>query len=261
LSISVIPGTKRTVESLIDITERKKLEEQMFNTEKLASIGTLAAGVAHEINNPLAIILGFTDLLMEKFPENPESYDILKTIQKQGNNAKRIVENLLSFVRYKEHREEDVDINKNIEELLAVKGNTLSLHNISVVKDLGESLPMVRGDPNELQQVFFNIMNNAVPVMKGGGRLTIQTRSINTEGGQNIEIRISDTGVGIEPEHRARIFDPLFTTKKVGEGTGLGLTVSYAIVKKYGGSLTFETKTKEESPDSGTTFMITLPAI
>jgi len=261
LSISVIPGTKRTVESLIDITERKKLEEQMFNTEKLASIGTLAGGVAHEINNPLAIILGFTDLLMEKFSENPESYDILKTIQKQGNNAKRIVENLLSFVRYKEHREEDVDVNKNIEELLAVKGNTLSLHNISVVKDLGESLPMVRGDPNELQQVFFNIMNNAVPVMKGGGRLTIQTRSINTEGGQNIEIRISDTGSGIEPEHRARIFDPLFTTKKVGEGTGLGLTVSYAIVKKYGGSLTFETKTKEESPDSGTTFMITLPAI
>jgi PAS domain S-box-containing protein len=261
LSLSIIPGTKKTVESLLDITERKKLEEQMFHTEKLASIGTLAAGVAHEINNPLAIMLGFADLLLEKFPENSEVNDILKTIQKQGNNAKRIVENLLSFVRYKEHREEDVDINKSIEEVLAVKGNTLTINNISLIKVLEESLPLVRGEPNELQQVLFNIINNAIPVMKGGGTLTIQTRSINKDERKNIEIRVSDTGTGIKPENRARIFDPLFTTKKVGEGTGLGLTVSYAIAKKYGGSITFETKVKEESPHHGTTFIITLPAI
>jgi PAS domain S-box-containing protein len=261
LSVSMIPGTKKTVESLIDITERKKLEEQMFQTEKLASIGTLAAGVAHEINNPLAVILGFAEILIEKFPEDSDYYDILKTIQKQGNNAKRIVENLLSFVRYKEHREEDVDINKSIEEGLVVKGNTLSLNNIVVMKYLDQSLPPVRGDYNELQQVFFNIINNAIPAMKGGGTLTVQTRSVNTGGEQFVEIRIADTGVGIKPEHRARIFDPLFTTKKVGEGTGLGLTVSYAIIKKYGGSITFETKVKEESPDSGTIFVITFPAL
>jgi PAS domain S-box-containing protein len=261
LSVSIIPGTKKTVESLIDITERKKLEEQMLHTEKLASIGTLAAGVAHEINNPLAIILGFTDLLMEKSPAESEFYDMLKTIQKQGNNAKRIVENLLSFVRYREHREEAVDINKSIEEVLAVKGNTLSICNISVVKDLGESVPPVRGDLNELQQVFFNIINNAIPSMKGGGRLTIQTRLLYGEGARNAEIRISDTGSGIRPEHRSRIFDPLFTTKKVGEGTGLGLTVSYAIIRKYGGSITFETRLRDEGPDPGTTFIITFPAM
>jgi PAS domain S-box-containing protein len=259
MSVSIIPGTKRTVESLIDITERKKLEEQMLHTEKLASIGTLAAGVAHEINNPLAIILGFTDLLLEKFSDDPASYNILNTIQKQGNNAKRIVENLLSFVRYKEHKEEDVDINKSIDEVLAIKGNTFSINNISVIRKMEESLPMARGYPNELQQVFFNIINNSIPAMEGGGTLTIETRSINTNTGENIVISISDTGVGIRPEHRSRIFDPLFTTKKVGEGTGLGLTVSYAIVKKYGGSITFETKIKEESPNSGTTFIITLP--
>jgi PAS domain S-box-containing protein len=261
LSVSMIPGTKKTVESLLDITERKKLEEQMLHTEKLASIGTLAAGVAHEINNPLAVILGFTELLLEKSPQNSETYDLLETIQKQGNNAKRIVENLLSFVRYKEHREEDVDINKCIEEVLTVKGNNLSINNISVIKKMDKTMFMFRGDPNEIQQVFFNIINNAIPVMKGGGTLTIQTRSITLNGDNYVEIRISDTGAGIRPEHRSRIFDPLFTTKKVGEGTGLGLTVSYAIAKKYGGSITFETKVKEESPDSGTTFIITLPAL
>jgi PAS domain S-box-containing protein len=260
-SVSLIPGTGKTVESLIDITDRKKLAEQMLHTEKLASIGTLAAGVAHEINNPLAVILGFTELLMEKLPEDSEAYDMMKTIQKQGNNAKRIVENLLSFVRYREHREEEIDVNKCIDEVLAVKGNALSINNISVVKDMDESVPFIRGDPNELQQVFFNIINNAIPIMKGGGRLTIRTRPIEREGMRDVEVRISDTGAGISPEHRSRIFDPLFTTKKVGEGTGLGLTVSYAIVKKYGGDIIFETRVKDEAPDSGTTFIVTLPAI
>lgn len=260
-SVSLIPGTGKSVESLIDITDRKKMEEQMLHTEKLASIGTLAAGVAHEINNPLAVILGFTELLMENSPGDSEAYDMLKTIQKQGNNAKRIVENLLSFVRYREHREEEIEVNKCIDEVLAVKGNNLSINNISVVKDMEESIPFIRGDPNELQQVFFNIINNAIPVMKGGGRLTIRTRQIEREGLREVEVRISDTGAGIRPEHRSRIFDPLFTTKKVGEGTGLGLTVSYAIVKKYGGDIIFETRVKNETPDSGTTFIVTLPAM
>jgi PAS domain S-box-containing protein len=242
-----------------DITVRKKLEEQMFQTQKLASIGTLAAGVAHEINNPLAIILGFTEILLEKVPQNSEFNDLLKTIQKHGNNAKRIVENLLSFARFKERKKEEVDISKCIESVIAIGGNGLSLNNISIKRDMEESLPMAKGDPDELQQVFFNIINNATHSMKEGGSLTIQTRFEDDR--RNIKIKISDTGIGIKPEHRSRIFDPLFTTKKVGEGTGLGLTVSYAIVKKYAGEITFETRTKEESPDSGTTFVITLPTI
>jgi PAS domain S-box-containing protein len=259
LNVSLIPGTKKTVESILDITERKKMEEQMLHTEKLASIGTFAAGVAHEINNPLAVILGFTDLLLEKAPEDSESHDLLKTIQKQGNNAKRIVENLLSFVRYKEHREEDVDINKSIEEIFIVKGNAFTINKISVIREMEETLPVIRGDPNELQQVFFNIINNAIAAMKGGGKLTIRTKEREIENRKGVEISIMDTGPGIKPEHRQRIFDPLFTTKKVGEGTGLGLTVSYAIVKKYGGTLICETKVSEETSDPGTTFVITLP--
>jgi signal transduction histidine kinase len=116
----------------------------MFHTEKLASIGTLAAGVAHEINNPLGVILGFTELLLEKVSADSEYYEILKTIMKQGNNAKKIVENLLSFVRYREPREEKVDIDKIIKEVLTLKGNTLTINNISVNRKMMESLPMVK---------------------------------------------------------------------------------------------------------------------
>lgn len=243
-----------------DITERMSMHEQMCHTEKLASMGTLAAGVAHEINNPLAIILGFTDLLLEKAPTGSDEHDMLKTIEKQGLNAKRVVENLLSFARRTEHREENVDVNKSIEEVLAVVGNTLSVNKIKLVKNLARDLPAARGEPEEFQQVFINIINNAVAAMKKGGVLTVATRMVVDEG-RGIEVRIADTGTGIRKEHRSRIFDPLFTTKKVGEGTGLGLSVSYGIVTKYGGSITFRTKTADEARETGTTFIVTLPAI
>ncbi len=242
-----------------DITERKKIEQQMAHTEKLASVGTLAAGVAHEINNPLTIVLGFTDLLLEKTPPDSEEYELLKTIEKQGFNAKRIVENLLSFARYTEHKEEKVNINENIVAVLAVVGNNLAINKIMVQCDMSDSLPLVKGDPGELQQVFFNIITNSVSVMKGGGILGVATRTIDE--GRDVEIRISDTGPGIPKEHRAKIFDPFFTTKKVGEGTGLGLSISYAIISKHGGTMQFRTKTKEEANTTGTTFIITLPAI
>ncbi len=238
-----------------DITERKKMEEQMSHTEKLASMGTLAAGVAHEINNPLAIILGFTDLLLEKAATGSEEHDILTTIERQATNAKRVVENLLSFARHKEYKEEEIDFNKNIETVLAVMRNTLLLNRISVDQYMQDDLPAIKVDSGELQQVFFNIINNAIYAMKDGGVLTIITKAFNNQ----VEIRFADTGPGIKKEYRTRIFDPLFTTKEVGKGTGLGLSVSYGIITKHGGSITFETKTKEESEETGTTFIITLP--
>ena len=242
-----------------DVTQRRKNEEQMIYTEKLASMGTLAAGVAHEINNPLAIILGFTDMLLEKKLADPEAYDLLKTIEKQALNAKRVVEKLLSFARHSEHKEEDVDINKNIEEVLDVIGRTITLNKITTIKDFAAALPFVRGEPGEFQQVFFNLISNAIAAMKGGGVLTISTTPVDQ--GRTVEVRISDTGHGIKHEHRTKIFDPLFTTKKVGEGTGLGLSVTYGIITHHGGTITFETRTKEESESPGTTFIITLPAV
>ncbi len=243
-----------------DITERRKMEEQMYHTEKLASLGTMAAGVAHEINNPLAIILGFTEMLAEKVPPDSESYEILKTMEKQGLNAQRIVSNLLSFARFSEPKEEEIDVRETIKAILAVEGNTLALYNIFVEKDIEKPLPNVKGDPGEIQQVLFNIISNAISAMKErGGILKVLTRTVDSE--RNIEVRISDTGRGVKKEHRVKIFDPFFTTKKVGEGTGLGLAISYALVSKHGGTITFETKTEEESKETGTTFIVTLPAV
>jgi two-component system NtrC family sensor kinase len=238
-----------------DISERKEMEEHSYYMEKLAAMGTLAAGVAHEINNPLAVILGFTDILLEKVQPDSDEYDILKTIEKQGLNAKRVVENLLSFARHKEQNQEPINVNEGIESVLNVMGNTLVVNKISVKRQYEENLPAIIGDTGELQQVFFNIINNAIYAMQGGGILTITTKSLN----EKVELKIADTGCGIKKEHTKRIFDPLFTTKEVGKGTGLGLSVSYGIVKKHGGSITFDTKTKEESEEPGTTFIIDFP--
>ena len=240
----------------ITVTKKKEIEEQMYHTEKLASMGTLAAGVAHEINNPLAIILGFSDLLLERYPPESDEYGMLKTIEKHALNAKKVVQGLLSFARYTDQKEEVCDLNKDIELVLNVVKNALTLNNIKIVKELQSELPTIKGDPGKFQQVFLNLINNSIHAMKEGGTLSIKTKLLDSN---NIEIRFSDTGDGIAPEHRNKIFDPLFTTKKVGEGTGLGLSVCYGIISQHGGKITFETKTKEESSTTGTTFIITLP--
>ncbi len=240
----------------ITVTKKKEIEEQMYHTEKLASMGTLAAGVAHEINNPLAIILGFSDLLLEQTSPDSSEYTMLKTIEKHALNAKKVVEGLLSFARYSDQKEETCDINKNIEVVLSVVKNALALNNIRIKKELQSNLPPVQGDPGKFQQVFLNLINNSIHAMKDGGELRIQTNILDKE---NIEVRFGDTGHGIKFEFRNKIFDPLFTTKKVGEGTGLGLSVCYGIITKQGGKITFESKTKDESSTPGTTFIITLP--
>lgn len=250
-NIYAVLGISRDITAI----KEKEKEEQRYSVEKLASMGTLAAGVAHEINNPLGIILGFTDLLLEK--KNPESqeYEYLKTVEKQALNAKKVVENLLRFARYTEHKEELIDVNNSIETILAVVKNTLFMNKISLKQKLQKELPKVKVDAGELEQVFLNLINNAIQAMKDGGTLTVQTSSHD----DYVEMQFSDTGHGIEKEHRSRIFDPLFTTKKVGEGTGLGLSVSYGIITKYGGAITFKTKTQNEAEIPGTTFIITLP--
>ena len=163
-----------------DITDRRTIEEQSYHTEKLASLGTLAAGVAHEINNPLTVILGFSDLLLEKAEKGSEAEEALRTIETYGNKARKVVENLLAFARRKEHSEDEVDVNACLEAVLAVLGNYLLVNRISIrTHALSPDLPPVRGDADELQQVFLNIINNAVYAMKaeGGGELSVESRT------------------------------------------------------------------------------------
>lgn len=244
-----------------DITDRKSLEKQLINTEKLASMGTLAAGVAHEINNPLGIILGFCDLLIERMEPGTMEYNDLKTIERHGLHCKSIVERLLSFARISEETEEEsCDINANVESILSVVRHTLQINNIRLVTHLAEELPPVHGDPRGLQQVLLNLISNAMYAMNGmeSGTLSVTTR-LGADAAA-VETVVADTGCGIRKEFMNKIFDPFFTTKKVGDGTGLGLSVSYGIITRYGGVIQCESYTEEERPGRpGTVFTVVLP--
>jgi two-component system, NtrC family, sensor kinase len=243
-----------------DVTARKNMEDQLINMEKLASVGTLAAGVAHEINNPIAVILGFNEILLEQTADMPDIQETLKIIEEEGFKCKKIVENLLTFARTPERTETSTDINEALGKMVIVVKNTLLTNKIRLESDITPNLPKVQGDPKELQQVFINLINNAVGAMKGGGVLKIKTRLIAD--GQRIGIEFEDTGSGIPKKDQPKIFDPFFTTKKVGEGTGLGLSMSYGIIKKFGGDISFVSYPAEEYPEKhGTTFTVQLSVV
>jgi two-component system NtrC family sensor kinase len=240
-----------------DITENKNLERQLINAEKLASMGTLAAGVAHEVNNPLGVILGFCDLLLRKKDKNSQEYEDLKTIERQGLHCKQVVENLLSFARLGEGEAEYADVNQGIEDIIKVVKHTLEMHDIELELSLTENLPLAQGDPRQLQQVFLNLVNNAVSAMSGGGTLKIRTYLERAT--RKAVIQVEDDGIGIKEEHMDRIFEPFFTTKPEGEGTGLGLFVSYGIITKFGGTIDCRSHQSPSMKPRGTIFTIKLP--
>ncbi len=243
-----------------DVTERKAMEDRMINMEKLASVGTLAAGVAHEINNPVAVILGFTEHLLEQTAALPEIHETLQIVEEEGLKCKKIVENLLSFARTPERTESSTEINKILEKMLAVVKNTLLLKKVRLESSFAPDVNRAKGDPRELQQVFINLINNAMGAMRGGGSLQVTT--FLTPDQQRVAIEFSDTGSGIPREIQPKIFDPFFTTKETGEGTGLGLSMSYGIITKFGGTIMFTSYPVEEYPEKhGTTFTVYLPVI
>ena len=241
-----------------DITEYKNLERQLINAEKLASLGTLAAGVAHEINNPMGVILGFCDLLLEKTEKGSQNYEDLKIIERQGLHCKEVVQNLLSFARQNKESSEYADLNPCLGEIVNVVKHTLEMNDIDLITDFGSNIPPVKCDSRQLQQVFLNLINNALAAMEDGGQLSIRTRL--DRGRRKAMVQLRDTGTGIAPEHMDRIFEPFFTTKPDGKGTGLGLFVSYGIVAKYGGTIDCVSHTANTSEGgTGTTFTIMLP--
>jgi len=238
-----------------DVTESKHMEAQLFNTQKLASLGELSAGVAHEINNPIAIILGFTEMLLEKTKKGTREFEILTAIERQGDNCKRIVEKLLAFARISKKSTHMTNVKATLQRILDVVENTLLTKKIDLKTELPDAMPKVHGDSQELEQVFLNIINNAVAAMKGGGILAISTKLDRS----HVQVDIQDTGTGIPPENIHKIFEPFFTTKDVGEGTGLGLSVSYGIVKKIGGDISVKNLHPAISSHTGALFTILLP--
>jgi len=247
------PGERcGTILILDDVTARVRLEEQLQHTEKMASVGLLAAGVAHEVNTPLAGISSYTQLLRGQLDETDPRQQVLEKIEKQSFRAAKIINGLLNFSRSSGTEFEQVDVNRVLIDVLSLVEHQLEGSRIRVRKELAAELPCVRGNANRLQQVFFNLVLNARDAMPSGGWLTLATSGENG----SVLVEVKDTGHGIRREHIRRIYDPFFTTKGMGRGTGLGLSVSYGIVQEHGGAIFVDS-----TPGQGTTFQVTLPAL
>jgi len=237
---------------ITDVTEDKKLSKHLAQTERMASIGQLAAGVAHEINNPLGVILCYSDLITRNRESTEQIREDSQIIQKHANSCKKIVESLLYFSRASNTQMREADIHQCLQEVLMVLQNQMKKQSISVATSLDSAIENVVFDEDKIKQVFMNLILNGVQAMPEGGILSLATRMKKETG--MIEIEVTDTGVGIANDHLDKIFEPFFTTKDRGQGTGLGLSVSYGIIKQHNGQITVSSQ-----PASGTTFSITLP--
>jgi signal transduction histidine kinase len=236
---------------LDDITERIQLEQQLLQTEKLTSLGLLAAGVAHEVNTPLAVISNYIQMLAKQLPGDDSRQRIIEKIVKQTFRASEIVNNLLNFSRTGAGEFGAVNLNEVIEETLTLVAHPFRAAHVSVIKSFEDNLPPVKGSGNRLQQVFLNLFLNARDAMPSGGMLEVRTASQNG----SVEVEVTDTGTGIPDEYLRRIFDPFFTTKAIGRGTGLGLSVSYGIVQEHNGRMEVRS-----TPGKGTSFHLEFPA-
>ncbi len=252
--------SRRMVGKIAQVDQEKQLmNEQIVETGKLASVGELAAGIAHEINNPVAIMVEeagwIEDLLEEDDLKESKSLEefqrALKQIETQGRRCKEITHKLLSFARKTDSRVKEVDLNELIEEIVALSAQRARYSNVSVNMNLGKDIPPLQAAQTELQQVFLNLINNALDAMeKNGGSIDITTALA----GDRVVVTLADTGPGIPAANLGRIFDPFYTTKPVGKGTGLGLAICYGIIKKMGGDIEVRSVV-----DRGTTFRITIP--
>jgi two-component system NtrC family sensor kinase len=236
-----------------DVTHRLQLEEQLQQREKLSSIGLLAAGVAHEVNTPLTGVSSYTQMLLAMLPENDPKHALLQKVRRQADRATDIVTNLLNFSRTGSAAEfNQVDIHRILDDTLQLLEPQLRRSQIEIVRDYGTELPEIHGNSVKLQQVFTNLILNARDsISNGNGRITLRTR--NGEEGL-VTVEVADNGIGIAPENVAKIYDPFFTTKGVGGGTGLGLAVTYGIVQEHSGHISVAS-----TPGEGSTFRIILP--
>jgi PAS domain S-box-containing protein len=242
-----------TIHFLIkDIEQRRLLQKQMAQADKLASIGELSSGIAHEINNPLGIILGYTQLLLRNETPQSDRFNDLKTIEKHVKSCKAIVEDLLNFARTSSSQKEDLDIHAIIDEVIGFVRHHSNLENIQIETIFAPDLPPSLMDEKKIKQVLINLLMNAIHAVDRKGTITITTGLNDTA--SRITVEVSDTGHGIEKENLLRIFDPFFTTKPTGEGTGLGLSVSYGIIKGHGGNITVKSELGQ-----GAAFMLSLP--
>jgi two-component system NtrC family sensor kinase len=226
-------------------------QQELLHKEKLASMGQLAAGVAHEINNPLGTILLFSDVMHKEAPEDDPRRDDLKMIINETTRCKNIVADLLNFARQQEVLAQETDVHALLEKVIEGVHLQPIFREVEIVCQFSPDLPTIQADPAQLQQVFVNLLNNAAEAMEEGGTLTLATRPVDS---QWVEVKVSDTGYGIPEENLGKLFTPFFTTKALGKGTGLGLSIVYGIIKMHRGQIAVQSQVGQ-----GTTFTVTLP--
>jgi len=258
VNLSPMRDEQGTVSSVVvvmtDVTDAATLQAKLMHAEKMAAVGQLVSGVAHEVNNPLTAILGFADLLMENTELPDTARRDLRVILQEAQRTKQIVQNLLSFARQMPPQRTPVQLNTILYRTVQLRAYDFNSHDVEVIERFDESLPDVIGDSQQLQQVFLNILNNAYDAVKESGhkgRIEIMT----ARRGKFVEVWFRDNGHGIS--HPERIFDPFFTTKEVGKGTGLGLSICYGIVREHGGEILCQNNT--DGP--GATFIVRLPSV
>ena len=240
-----------------EIHMQQKLEKtqlQLLQSEKMASLGKLAAGVAHQLNNPLGSITLYAKLILEEYDLEPGIKEDLELILRDAERCRDTVKELLEFARQRQQFMKPININKAVDRCLVLIENQALFHNVLIDKQLAEDLPRTVGDAQQLNHVFMNIMINAAQAMDGKGSITITTFEAASR--DRVVIEIADTGPGIGEEHLERIFEPFFTTKEEGQGTGLGLSVVYNIIENHGGTISARSQVGQ-----GTTFIIELPII
>lgn len=236
------------------ISAQHEAEARLIQAAKLAAVGEMAAGVAHELNNPLTTVVGFTELALEELPLDSSLRGDLELVLKESRRARSVVRRLLDFARQGEANRVKADINEIVEDVLLLTKHLMHTNNVQPVTCLGENLPWASMDRNQIKQVVINLVNNALYAMPKGGRLDVETACQMRYNRQWITMSVRDTGVGISPENLQRIFEPFFTTRGDRGGTGLGLSVTYGIVTDHGGMIEVESEVA-----AGSSFTVWLP--
>jgi PAS domain S-box-containing protein len=241
---------ERALELQEAYSKMRKAQSQLIQSEKMAAVGKLAGGVAHEINNPMGVILGFAQSIMKRIKEDDPLYMPLKSIEREAVRCRRLVGDLLTFSRVEKTKEEEVDINHTIDETLSLIKAEAELKNVEIIKKYQDNLPLITANKNQLQQVIVNLCNNAIDAMPDGGKIKLSTK----ETGDQILIEVADTGKGITEEVKKHLFEPFFTTKEADKGTGFGLSLCNEIIQKHKGTIEVQSE-----QGRGTIFIIKLP--
>jgi two-component system, NtrC family, sensor kinase len=233
---------------------QRSAENRLIQAAKLAAVGEMAAGIAHELNNPLTSVTGFSELAMEGLPKTTDAYKDLELVLKEARRARDVVRRLLDFARQSESTRANASLNEVVEDVVALSRHLIHTAGVELKVSLEPDLPWVSMDSNQMKQVLLNLVHNALQAMPLGGELEVKSESASRNNHSGVMVSVCDSGVGIPPAEQARIFEPFYTTKGNQGGTGLGLSVTYGIVTDHGGQIDVESR-----PGIGSKFMVWLP--